>query len=170
MRLVIDNKRNLYLESCYLTGLSHIVHRLCMSLSWMWMVVVVQEWRLCVAWLRREVGTYHRRLEVFLNEGSVVMKTHTRMATIAAYNWRFTFGRQALFESTSSWRCVCSTRPNSEHCRLYIQLYSIADIRTKNVCSNSCSSSARYEMRPWGIIVRISVSRPPPPTLLETVL
>ena len=31
-----------------------------MSLSWMWMVVVVQEWWLCVTWLRREVGTYYR--------------------------------------------------------------------------------------------------------------
>ena len=48
-----DSKRNLYLDSSYLTGLSHIVYRLFMSLSWMWMVwmwtVVVQEWWLCGA-------------------------------------------------------------------------------------------------------------------------
>jgi hypothetical protein len=33
-----NNKSHLYLDSCYWIGLSHIGHRLFMTLSWMWIV------------------------------------------------------------------------------------------------------------------------------------
>ena len=36
LRRRLFNKRHLYLDSCYSIGLSHIGHRLFLSLSWMW--------------------------------------------------------------------------------------------------------------------------------------